>query len=153
MVALLDGDALGLVACRVLDRRLGQLDVAVDDRRVDLAQRDRKIGEDGEAVRRHVGEAAAHVEILVGAAALDRHLAGPQRRQERRVVLQHGELALRAGGGHRLDLTGEQELLRRHELELEGGHDLVLSSAPRTGAPSNFAVAGPARAAPDRRWC
>ena len=89
---------------------------------IDVFERGRDIRQHGQAVRTDLGEAAEHDELGLLAAGIDRHDAGPQQRDQRRMTGQHAEVALGAGHVDLIDLAGERELLRRHEFEVERGH-------------------------------
>ena len=61
-------------------------------------------------------------ELGLLAAGIDRHQAGTQQCDQRRVAGQHAEVALGAGHIDLIDLAGERYLIRRHEFEMERGH-------------------------------
>ena len=89
---------------------------------VEILDRGRDVGQHGQAVRPDLGEAAEHDEPGLLAAGIDRHDAGAQQRDQRRVAGQHAEVALGAGHIDLIDLAGERDLVRRHEFEVERGH-------------------------------
>ena len=109
----------------LLDALLHLRDLRLQRGAVEVLQRGRDIRQHGQAVRPDLGKAAEHDEPGLLAAGIDRHDAGPQQRDQRRVAGQHAEVALGAGHIDLIDLAGERDLVRRHELEVEGGHALI----------------------------
>ena len=85
--------------------------------------------------------------LVCSPAGIDRHDAGTQQRDQRRMAGQHAEVAFGAGHIDLIDLAGERDLLRRHEFEVERGHavipDAVTPLPPRASCPSR----------PPLRWC
>jgi hypothetical protein len=81
------------------------------------AARSTCVGEDDHAVVADLEEAAGDGHDLFAAASQDTHLARHQRRDERRVPWQHGELALGAGRHDLVDaLLGVDDAFGRDDL-------------------------------------
>src|SRR5262249_37323347 len=121
--------------CRVFlgvgDIFLGVLDGLIENRLVELDEVDGRLGENGEPLRPDLGEAAPHeIAPALGAAGGDFEQARTQARKERGVIGEHGEVALGPRHQDLLDLAGDEQPLRRDQLELEGvGHDYATSAA------------------------
>ena len=95
---------------------------------VELLDRVGEIGEHRElAVGRDFREAAEHDHALRLAVDDNRHDAGPQRRDGRRMSGEHAEIALGARHVDLIDFAGEQELFGGDEIEVEGGHVLLFN--------------------------
>ena len=106
----------------------------VENVAVELLDRVGEIGEHRElAVGGDFREAAEHDHALRLSVDGDRHDAGPQRRDERRMSGEHAEIALGARHVDLIDFAGEEELLGRDEIEVEGGHRSIQSLGRHPG--------------------
>ena len=108
----------------VVDVLFGVLDRLRERGGVDLLDRGRLLGEHGQPGRSHLGEAAVDDDATRRAVAVDRQHARLQHRHERRVSRQHAEIAFLARHVDLGDVAREHELFRRHEIEVEGGHEV-----------------------------
>ena len=99
------------------------------------------VSQQRQPARTDFGEAAEHDELGLLAGRIDRHHAGPQQRDQRRVAGEHAEVAFRAGNVDLIDLAGERDLLRGDEFEVERGHaDPTLTSWLRRFRREPFAL-------------
>ena len=80
------------------------------------------VGQKRQTVGSHFGQAAEHNKLGLLAAGMDRHDAGAQQRDHRRVPREHTEVAFGARDIDLIGLAGKRDLLRRDELEMERGH-------------------------------
>jgi len=64
-------------------------------------------------------------DLQIAAVAIDHDDSGPQRRHQRGMAGEDAEIALGAGQVDLADIAGEQELLGRHEIEMEICHGLI----------------------------
>ena len=85
-------------------------------------QRGGDIGQHGEALVGDFGETAEHDDLFVGAADDHREDPRPDRRHHGSVSGEYAEIALDAGDVNLIDFSGEGELFRRDEIEVESGH-------------------------------
>jgi hypothetical protein len=103
--------ALGVVA-GIRDVFLGIADLERERFGIEAFQRNRLLGEDGQACPVHVSEAAAHEELLNTAANLgDDNAARLDGRHEGSMVLEDRELAISARDHDRHDRLRKQEPL------------------------------------------
>ena len=103
---------------------LGGLQFGFDHGTVEGIRRHRLVGQDGAALRRHLGDAANDKDALGdGAALIDVDRPGPDRRDQRRMPRQHAEISFGARHDNHLDLGRQDQPFRRDQLELdEIGH-------------------------------
>ena len=95
------------------------LQLGFDRAAVERIGRHRLVGQDGAALRRHLGDAADDKDALADRAALiDVDCAGPNRRDQRRMPRQHAEISFGARHDDHLDLSRQDQPLGRHQLEL-----------------------------------
>ena len=99
-----------------------ELTVCANMRGVEIGHRGGDVGEHGEALLGHFGDAAEHHDLLLIAAGDHGEDARTDHRHHRRVVGEHAEIALDAGDVDLIDLAGEGELFGRNQIEVEGGH-------------------------------
>src|SRR5262249_39621885 len=96
---------------------LGVLDHAGERRDIELVHRHSEVGDHGQAFRPAPGEPAVDHDPLRVAFAINDQNSRPQRGYERSMSRQHAEVAFRARHVDLTDLAGEQDLLRRDEIE------------------------------------
>ena len=79
-----------------------------------------RLGEHGKARGTDFGEAALDEEApMLTAGEADIEQPGTERGQNRRVISEHGHIALGARHQHLLDVVGDEQPFRRHQLEFE----------------------------------
>src|SRR5262245_1445337 len=115
-----------LVALPILlgvgDILLGALDLAVQLGTIEIIERHRHVGEHGQSLRIDLGKAAVDHELERSILTIERQDARPTQSDERRVAGEHAEVAFGTRHVDLLDVAGEQELLGRDKIEVEGGH-------------------------------
>src|SRR5712691_3084074 len=101
---------------------LGVLDLACEQAAVEILERNGHVREHGEASRIDLREAAVDDDLELATLAINRQDSRPQRRDQRGMPGEHAEVALGAWHVDLVDLVGEQKLLGRNKIEMEGGH-------------------------------
>src|SRR5882724_6754059 len=96
---------------------------------IELVERGRDIGQHRQALLGDLGKAAKHNDLFVLRSGGDSQDARPQRGDHRRMSRKHAEIALGAGNIDLIDFSGEGEFFRRDEIEVKGGHGVVLRMA------------------------
>jgi hypothetical protein len=89
---------------------------------VDLVRALGRIRQDGHLAGLHFHEAAADREVLLAPDALDAQFARRQRGEQRRVVRQDAQLALRARRGDHVHVFGEDQALLRDDFTTDRTH-------------------------------
>jgi hypothetical protein len=94
-------------------------DVLGEQLLVEALERIGKIGDHGQALLRHFGEAAEHDDALRAVGHMHRQNARPQRGDQRGMLFQHAEVTLDARHVDLLDAAREQQLFRRDQFEMQ----------------------------------
>ena len=89
---------------------------------IDVLHRGGDVGEHGEALLRHFGQATEHDDLVVRAAGGDRQDPRTDCSYHRRMASEHAEITLDAGDVDLIDLACEGKLFGGDEIEVEGGH-------------------------------
>ena len=98
-----------------------------------VGDRHRHVGEDSETRWTDLGKTAVDDDSERAAFAVNNQNSRPQCRDHRGMRRKYAEVAFRARNIDLIDLSGEQKLLGRNEIEMESGHRILLSSERQFG--------------------
>src|ERR1019366_2257752 len=141
MIALFDGAPACFVRRGAADFFLATVNHGIELGRVEVRQADRLIREDGEARRPGLGKAAGHKKAqFCCRCLLDHDNAWLHARDQRRVVLEDGEFALRSGNGHGLRFSRKDEFFGGNDFKMKSRHRIFLDlvSWPYAASAASF---------------